>query len=1150
MRKQSSLIGRVLPSLALAAAASFLALSTSAKVIDDFNGAAKTGWTDSNPAGLPLPPSTQAGGRLTFAIPGIGQPYFVAATKTTETYELKEGRTIEFQVDMVSGLGGDSFAVMGWIPTATGANTLAGYGIAKSETDLLITKGINKYFFDQNMNPAIKNENIVLCLNLAVKGGKVYITGRILDKDDGRKVLWEQTFVDTPAADILDGGEDSPPAPFITSGNFVLYLYADGGTEPLYQVVYDNAEVFVTDSEIVDDFNGATKTGWEDSNPAGLPLPPSTQAGGQLTFAIPGIGQPYFVNATKKTRSFDLAEGTRHEFHVDMVSGLGIDSFVVLGWIPTATGANTLAGYGLAKSESDVLITKGIGKYFYNENLTPPIKNENVRLSLQLTVQHGVVEIRARIYDKDADDAILFDQTFFDTAGADVLADGADSPAAPFITTGNIVLYLYADGGTEALYQVIYDNLGVDAPPAAGNSAPVITDVLPQKGASFLAAPATVSFKASDDKPILDAGIAVILNGTTYTATTGLALTGPATNRTVTLTGLAANKTYAGNLRVVDSDGVIRTEPVWFDTFLASNRTIELEDYNFDAGQFFNSPERTAEGSGLWENSYVDRQGVRDTDFSETRTTPNGGDTMYRTHDAIRMQHTMDQHRPEYNNDFGVYDYDVGDIAAGEWMNYTRNFTAGWYEVYLREAIVGFATAESVLEQVTSDPTQPGQTVKVLGSFLGTTSGFSFRSWPLTDGTGQNVVPLRLSGNVTLRLRQVTPDVSGSVRYLNYLLFLPVQGPSILRAAVASVSPGNNDTVETVFPTVSAVIQNRDTTVKTGTVALKVNGATVTPTVTPTADGATVAYTLSPLPPPNSIVTCRLTFLDSENVEVASDWQFTLTYNGLDAANRQPGPGKDRGFWVRVVQAPETVDPPLVNSLDRAESQLAANSPIPVLIDTNNVEQVINMAQDTRPSGFFAEPDHPESLVLGLDETGFTDFFSVEIRAWLDLPAGPVRFGVVTDDGYKVSSGAKLTDKEPILGYQNGTANETFDFVVPTAGLYPFRMIWYEGGGNAYAELFSVNLTTGVRTLINDPATPGAIKAYRDVVPAPVVKLQSAAAVNGPYADDATATVDTANKRVTVPANGNARFYRLSGASALTIKSTQLQGASIVLTYQ
>ena len=67
-----------------------------------------------------------------------------------------------------------------------------------------------------------------------------------------------------------------------------------------------------------------------------------------------------------------------------------------------------------------------------------------------------------------------------------------------------------------------------------------------------------------------------------------------------------------------------------------------------------------------------------------------------------------------------------------------------------------------------------GQTVKVLGSFLAKTSGFTFQNVPLTDGAGLNRLKLRLSGKVTLRLRTLTADNDTGNRYLNYLIAVPV----------------------------------------------------------------------------------------------------------------------------------------------------------------------------------------------------------------------------------------------------------------------------------------------------------------------------------------------------------------------------------------
>ena len=229
--------------------------------------------------------------------------------------------------------------------------------------------------------------------------------------------------------------------------------------------------------------------------------------------------------------------------------------------------------------------------------------------------------------------------------------------------------------------------------------------------------------------------------------------------------GLEADKNYSAELSVTDSDGETRTETVWFDTLTKANRFVEAEDYNFEGGSYFDQPSRTSEGGGSADNSFTDRAGAAGVDFNETRGTPNGRDTMYRTQDPVRMQRTLDPARPEFNADFGVYDYDVGDLATGEWLNYTRNFATGTYAVYLRQAVVNLPQTESVLELVTGDRSQPNATVKVLGSFFAKATGYTYRNFQLTDKdevgreikrnkqTWQNKIgrwqclPLGLSGN-------------------------------------------------------------------------------------------------------------------------------------------------------------------------------------------------------------------------------------------------------------------------------------------------------------------------------------------------------------------------------------------------------------------
>lgn len=1117
-----------------------------AKVLDDFNGPARTGWQDANPANLPLPPAAQAGGRLTFVTPRLGQPYFASATKTSETFELKEGRTVEFRVDLVNGRGPDSFAVLGFIPQATGPNSLAGYGIAKSESDILITKGINKYFHNEAL--ALKNENVTLVLSLTVEGGDVHIKGQVLDKDAANAVIWEKTYVDTPGADQLRTGTDSPAAPFVNLvGNFVLYLYSDGGTDPDgYTVTYDNAHTFVSERSLVDNFNGATRAGWEDKNPAGLPLPPATQADGTLTFLMPKLGQPYFASARKTTVAYDIVEGTRHEFIVDLVNGKGPDSFAVMGWIPAATGANSLAGYGIAKSETDILVTKGINKYFHDEPTA--LKNNNVRLSLTLTVVNGMVEILARVLDLDDSRKVIFEKRFVDTAAAETLAGGADSPAAPFLGTGHVVLYLYADGGQDdSGYTVTYDNVVVSSPLAQGNLAPVISDIAPLDGSNFLPASSQVSFRVTDDKALPDAAFKVTLNGVERTTANGLTLSAAGTSRTATLGGLEADKSYQAVLSVTDSNGETRTQTVFFDTFTSVNRIVEIEDYNFEGGGFFNNPARTAEGSGAADNSFTDRAAVEDVDVNETRTSPRPQDSMYRTSDPVRMQRTLDRARTAFNGDLGVYDYDVGDLAADEWMNYTRDFPTGSYEVYLREAVVNFARADSVLELVTGNRTQPNQTVRLLGSFLGRASGFTFRNVPLTDGTGQNKVVVRLSGLTTLRLRTVTPDDGTGTRYLNYLVFVPVANAGVQRAAVASVSPANDALVESVDPKIEVSIENRDTTVNVSTVRLAVNGADVAATVTATPTGATVAYTFPVLPAKDVAQTASVRFKDNEGADVTTAWSFTVTYARLDPATRFAGRGVNRGFNFHLVQSPPE-NGPLENSLARAEEQLAGTAVHARVVDTNGVTQVVNYSQNApfgTDGGFGDDLEFP-----GVSGDIGNDNIAMSATAWLDLPAGIVRFGVISDDGYKFASSVNPGPGTPALGFHNGgPASEVTDVVVPEAGLYAFRLVWYERTGGAHVEWFTENRSNGQRTLLN---AAGGIPAFATVeAVAPAVVLQASGRFDGGFANEPGATVDTAAKTVRVAAGGgDARFYRLTGASALTIDSISLDGTTVVIRYR
>jgi hypothetical protein len=131
-------------------------------------------------------------------------------------------------------------------------------------------------------------------------------------------------------------------------------------------------------------------------------------------------------------------------------------------------------------------------------------------------------------------------------------------------------------------------------------------------------------------------------------------------------------------------------------------------------------------------------------------------------------------------------------------------------------------------------------------------------------------------------------------------------------------------------------------------------------------------------------------------------------------------------------------------------------------------------------------------------------------------------------------------DNEGALGYADygkGSSDILFYFVAPAPGVYPFRMMFFEGGGGDNCEWFTV-LPNGTKVLINDSTNPDAVKAYRAVtyVAPPVISiaqsganivvtytgtLQSATTVNGTYTD-----VSGATSPHSVPVSSAPLFFR------------------------
>jgi hypothetical protein len=71
-----------------------------------------------------------------------------------------------------------------------------------------------------------------------------------------------------------------------------------------------------------------------------------------------------------------------------------------------------------------------------------------------------------------------------------------------------------------------------------------------------------------------------------------------------------------------------------------------------------------------------------------------------------------------------------------------------------------------------------------------------------------------------------------------------------------------------------------------------------------------------------------------------------------------------------------------------------------------------------------------------------------------------------------------------------GSADIPFAFTTPQAGLYPVRIVWYQGGGDGNLEFFTYG-GNGEKILVNS-ANPKAVKAYhRTLFVEPTVSVKT-----------------------------------------------------------
>jgi hypothetical protein len=367
-----------------------------------------------------------------------------------------------------------------------------------------------------------------------------------------------------------------------------------------------------------------------------------------------------------------------------------------------------------------------------------------------------------------------------------------------------------------------------------------------------------------------------------------------------------------------------------------------------------------------------------------------------------------------------------------------------------------------------------------------------------------------------------------------------------------------------------AVNEVGGTVADTNSIVLALNGATISPSsvIRSSPTSIVIGYTVPGTPlPSGSTNTINLVIKDTKGLSYTNNATFVVTTYGTLPANALVNADTTKkGFKVRTYQIDGPSTEGTVSSIAYNEDLLAgklgpnvANTTDPVAGDADSNgffiwTSYINFDDDLfAVEGYFNDPDYPKSLFPGIPGNTFiggpNENFALEILTALQFPApGMYSMAVNTDwtgfpdilDGFQVRSGANPTDaaSSVVLGFfdaaapagpTRGIANSPFQFYVPRAGSYLFRLLYYQTSGGAQLEWYMLN-ADGTRTLINDSSKPNTIPAYYQWTAAPAAPTLSIARSAGAVTITFTGTLEAADA-VTGP------WAAVPGTSPMTIQT-------------
>jgi len=376
--------------------------------------------------------------------------------------------------------------------------------------------------------------------------------------------------------------------------------------------------------------------------------------------------------------------------------------------------------------------------------------------------------------------------------------------------------------------------------------------------------------------------IGIVVNGVNKTGS--LQFSGPSTNLSVTLPGLASNTLYTISVSVTNSVGLTSSKTVNFDTFPANVFIVSAEDYDYTNGLFFQNPTPTSAPAA---NSYYGLAGILGVDISTYGgggVLPGGASQLVRSDNHTAMQKADDIQLPQYlaANDATVYNVQIAYNNGGNWENYTRNYPAGNYLVYLRYNNPTAGNIES-LNLLTSGYGTPTQTTTNLGEFIGAATGAGYAWVPLTDAFGNKIIVNLPAGQNTLQLLSGNGlGVGGIANFVDFIFVPAGTGfpPVINNLSPNNVHPPVNANIFLNVTNITYSVSSMFSTVASNNIHTLINGVDVSSSATYT--GNNTNWSVSLPCPQNELITLVINATDANGSSNTVTETFdTFTQNNL-----------------------------------------------------------------------------------------------------------------------------------------------------------------------------------------------------------------------------------------------------------------------------